>query len=72
MNPKACANCEHMQLLSMDASNPVPGLCAWGPSWVHVVDARVHACAQFRMLPQPRYTLPDEQQDEGVKIGGTE
>ena len=65
MIPRTCANCEHCLLLEDDASQPVKALCSWAPQWHFVVDARVHYCAQFRMAPQPRYMLPDEQPQEG-------
>ena len=61
MNPTVCANCVHAVLLSANADAHVPALCRWMPEWAHVVDARVHNCAQFRMAMRPPYQVPDQE-----------
>ena len=90
MAPPVCLNCEHLgEILpnttqGVDVSMHVRATCAWGPTHVHIVDARVHQCGQRKPLDTPRYTVPAQQEAsedaeaiegifEGIEsIGGTE
>lgn len=62
--PPVCLNCGHLgEILpntpsGVDASMPVGATCAWGPTHVHIVDARIHRCAQRKPLDAPLYTVP--------------
>lgn len=69
MTPKTCANCTHAVLLGQDASQPVPGLCTCYPRWEHIVDARVHWCAQREAADEPRYVIPDPEEGQGQDGG---
>ena len=90
MAPPVCLNCEHAIGIEpntpqgVDANLPVGARCAWGPTHVHIVDARVHSRGQRKPLDTPRYTVPAQQETaedaktiegilEGIEsIGGTE
>lgn len=61
--PPVCLNCEHAAAIEpnspdgVDANLPVGARCAWGPTHVHIVDARFHSCGQRKPLDSPRYTV---------------
>ena len=72
--PPVCLNCGHLgEILpnspqGVDASMHVGATCAWGPTHVHIVDARVHSCGQRKPLDSPLYTVPAPEAPHG---GGT-
>lgn len=62
--PQVCLNCGHLEGIEpntpqgTDASLPVAGRCAWGPTHVRIIDARSHRCGQRKPLDEPVYTVP--------------
>ena len=54
---------------SSDGGQPIPGRCAWLPVHTHIVDARIHSCAQRKPLNEPRYVVPVPENEEQM-LGG--
>ena len=69
--PPVCLNCEHIAAIEpnspegVDVSIHVGARCSWGPTHVHIEDARVHSCSQRKPLDSPRYTVPAPEAPNG-------